>query len=44
MSPYGAVSFTYANNDDVGIRPLINVRSDLSVADVGTVEPFYRIG
>lgn len=44
MSPYGAVSYTYANNDVVGIRPLVNLRADLAVSDVGTEEPVYRIG
>ncbi len=44
MSPYGSVSYTYAYNDVVGLRPLINVRSDLEIADVGVEEPYYRIG
>lgn len=44
MSPYGSVSFTYAYNDVVGIRPLINVSSDMEVADVGVEAPIYRIG
>ena len=43
MSPYGAVSFTYANNDVAGIRPLVNVRSDLEVVDAGLDAPFYCI-
>ena len=43
MSPYGSVSFTYACNDDVGIRPLFNLDSDLEVLDVGVEEPLYRI-
>ena len=43
-SPYGALSYTYANNDVVGLRPLVNVRSDLQVFDVGVEEPYYRIG
>ncbi len=44
MSPYGSVSYTYAYNDVVGLRPLLNVRSDMEVADVGVEEPYYRIG
>ena len=44
MSPYGSVSYTYAYNDDVGIRPLINIRADMEAADVGVAEPVYRIG
>ena len=44
MSPYGSVSFTQANNDVVGIRPLVNLRSDLIVEDDGVESPVYRIG
>jgi hypothetical protein len=44
MSPYGSVSFTYANNDVVGLRPLVNLNSDLEAPDVGVEEPIYRIG
>lgn len=43
MSPYGSVSYTYAYNDIVGLRPLINLNADLDVQDVGTVEPIYCI-
>ncbi len=43
MSPYGSVSYTYAYNDIVGLRPLINLNADLDVQDVGTAEPIYRI-
>lgn len=44
MSPYGAVSYTYAYNDVVGIRPLVNLRADMEAADVGVEAPLYRIG
>ena len=44
MSPYGSVSFTYAYNDVVGLRPLINLNADMEVPDVGVEEPIYRIG
>jgi len=44
MSPYGSVSYTYAYNDVVGIRPLVNLNADLEVPDVGVEEPLYRIG
>ena len=44
MSPYGSVSYTYANNDVVGLRPLLNLNADLEVPDVGVEEPIYRIG
>ncbi len=44
MSPYGSVSFTYAYNDVVGLRPLVNMDADLEVQDVGVEEPLYRIG
>ena len=44
MSPYGAVSYTYANNDVVGIRPVINLYSDTQVYDIGETTPLYCIG
>ena len=44
MSPYGSVSYTYAYNDAVGLRPLVNLRSDLIVEDDGVEAPVYRIG
>ena len=44
MSPYGSVSYTYAYNDVVGLRPLINISSDTPAADVGIEAPLYRIG
>jgi len=31
MSPYGAVSYTFANNDSVGIRPVLNLDSSLEI-------------
>lgn len=30
-SPYGALSYTYANNDVVGIRPMVNLDSETAV-------------
>lgn len=44
MSPYGSVSYTYANNDVVGLRPLINLNADMEAVDVGVEAPLYRIG
>jgi len=44
MTAYGSVSFTYAYNDVVGIRPLINLRSDTPIQDVGIEEMLFRIG
>lgn len=38
---YGAVSYTYANNDIVGIRPLCCVDSDADVALYGD-DPVYQ--
>ena len=43
MTPYGSVSYTYANNDIAGIRPLINLSGDTSVLDVGIEEMLFRI-
>ena len=43
MSPYGSVSYTYANNDDVGFRPLINLSNDTNVIDIGVESPLYLI-
>ncbi len=33
MCAYGAVSYTYANNDSVGIRPMLNLDPDLPVEE-----------
>lgn len=44
MSPYGSVSYTYANNDVVGLRPLVNLNADLEIVDDGIAAPRYRIG
>lgn len=38
MSPYGAVSYTYANNDSVGIRPVLNLDSNLEVLSDGGID------
>lgn len=43
MSPYGSVSYTYANNDVTGIRPLVNLDSSLLVEDDGSPRAQYRI-
>lgn len=43
MTPYGSVSYTYANNDVAGIRPLFNLSAEMSVTDVGEMEAFYRL-
>lgn len=34
-SPYGALSYTYANNDSVGIRPALNLDGSLDVVSNG---------
>lgn len=34
-SPYGALTYTFANNDSVGIRPVLHLDSDLEVEDEG---------
>ena len=44
MSPYGSVSYTYANNDVVGLRPWVNLNADLEIVDDGIAAPRYRIG
>ncbi len=43
MSSYGAVSYTYAYNDVVGVRPLVNMRSDTQIEDNGEPIPSYAI-
>lgn len=43
ISPYGSVSYTYAYNDIVGLRPLINLSSSLIVEDDGAQRPQYCI-
>ena len=43
MTAYGSVSFTYANNDVAGIRPLVNVCADTEVTDIGSDLPLYRL-
>ncbi len=43
MSPYGSVSYTYAYNDVVGLRPLINVSSEMDVVDIGEELPLYEV-
>lgn len=34
-SPYGALSYTYANNDSVGIRPAVNLSGSVDVVSNG---------
>ena len=43
MSPYGAVSYTYAYNGVVGIRPIMNLNSDLGVDGNGEIPETYTI-
>lgn len=42
-SPYGALSYTYANNDSVGIRPVMNLDSELEVVSNGKFAEVFTI-
>ena len=42
-SPYGAVGYTYANNDIIGVRPCVNLRDDIEVTGDGRPVPTYTI-
>ncbi|MBC5581874.1 hypothetical protein H8S23_10170 [Anaerofilum sp. BX8] len=42
-SPYGAVSYTYANNDVVGVRPLMNLDAGTQVEGDGQIDETYTI-
>lgn len=42
-SAYGAVSYTYANNDVVGIRPVVNLDGDTPVSGTGEVDVIYTV-
>ena len=42
-SPYGAVGYTYANNDVVGVRPLMNLDADTEVEGDGKIEETFII-
>jgi len=43
VSPYGAVSYTYSNNDIVGIRPVLNLVANLDVISDGALDETYTI-
>ena len=42
-SPYGALSYTYSNNDSVGIRPLLNLDGELEVQSNGKFQEVFTI-
>ena len=42
-SAYGALSYTYANNDSVGIRPVLNLDGELEVVSNGKFEEVFTI-
>lgn len=42
-SPYGALSYTYANNDSVGIRPVVNLDGGLEVVSNGQFHEVFTI-
>lgn len=42
-SPYGALSYTYANNDSVGIRPALNLDDDLNVQSNGKFQEVFTV-
>lgn len=42
-SPYGALSYTYSNNDSVGIRPVLNLDGDLEAESNGRFEEVFTI-
>lgn len=42
-SPYGAVSYTYANNDVVGVRPMMNLDGEALVEGDGRIDETYTI-
>lgn len=42
-SAYGALSYTYANNDSVGIRPVMNLDGEVEVVSNGKFAEVFRI-
>lgn len=42
-SAYGALSYTYANNDSVGIRPVLNLDGELEVVSNGKFEEVFTL-
>lgn len=42
-SPYGAVSYTYANNDVVGVRPMMNLDEMTPVEGNGEIDEIFTI-
>lgn len=42
-SPYGALSYTYSNNDSVGIRPVLNLDGELEVVSNGKFNEIFTI-
>ena len=42
-SPYGALSYTYANNDSVGIRPAANLNGSVDVVSNGKFMEIFTL-
>lgn len=42
-SAYGALSYTYANNDSVGIRPVLNLDGELEVVSNWKFEEVFTL-
>ena len=42
-SAYRALSYTYANNDSVGIRPVLNLDGELEVVSNGKFEEVFTL-
>lgn len=42
-SPYGALSYTFSNNDSVGIRPVLNLNGELAVKSNGKFDEVFTI-
>jgi len=42
-SPYGALSYTFSNNDSVGIRPVLNLDGELEVVSNGKFMEVFTI-
>ena len=42
-SPYGALSYTYSNNDSVGIRPVLNLDGEVEVQSNGRFQEVFTM-
>ncbi len=43
LSPYGALTYTYANNDSVGIRPALHLDPEVLVEGDGAFDEVFTI-